>query len=136
MQITVHPRRHGEHDFTNDGDNQTFGSSPQARGTRSTTFFRALNLRFIPAGTGNTDSPQLVAADLPVHPRRHGEHEAAPGLAWAACGSSPQARGTLHDRQASRPVGRFIPAGTGNTGQCSQGAQVQPVHPRRHGEHS
>ncbi len=50
----VHPRRRGEHGYSDPLDKRLSGSSPQARGTRSTRFDFFQPTRFIPAGAGNT----------------------------------------------------------------------------------
>ena len=54
----------------------------------------------------------------------------------SACGSSPRARGTLHQLLAVLAGGRFIPASAGNTGGFSGGRPGAAVHPRERGEHS
>ena len=50
----VHPRRRGEHLCSRSQDGWMDGSSPQARGTRWRDHDRLAELRFIPAGAGNT----------------------------------------------------------------------------------
>ena len=50
------------------------GSSPQARGTRATSFPVDALYRFIPAGAGNTPFALTSAIAMAVHPRRRGEH--------------------------------------------------------------
>ena len=50
-------------------------------------------------------------------------------------GSSPWARGT-HLIEFFKPyLNRFIPVGTGNTIEATQGEERKAVHPRGHGEH-
>ena len=93
--IAVHPRRRGEHTVSNLASAAIDGSSPQARGTLFSLRCVARPARFIPAGAGNTPFDNALVIDLPVHPRRRGEHISAP---WVT------------DR-----VIRFIPAGAGNT---------------------
>ena len=90
----VHPRRRGEHALDVTGDDETIGSSPQARGTPHHMIRASWDGRFIPAGAGNTD-PRAVALRLQtVHPRRRGEHGSRSDPTRNAGGSSPQARGT------------------------------------------
>ena len=50
-------------------------------------------------------------------------------------GSSPLARGTLHERGLVRGGGRFIPARAGNTSAPGCWPSSSPVHPRSRGEH-
>ena len=136
MISPVHPRRHGEHNiiFLDAIDN--LGSSPQARGTHLLIRNNKQDVRFIPAGTGNTLPGEIVKPSHTVHPRRHGEHRADSILITRAFGSSPQARGTRGLRTLAALFHRFIPAGTGNTGFDENGLIGEPVHPRRHGEHT
>ena len=53
----------------------------------------------------------------------------------AANGSSPQVRGTQHIRLIPHQLGRFIPAGAGNTPVRHPVVCSDAVHPRRCGEH-
>ncbi len=50
----VYPRWRGEHVIRRAAAHVDLGLSPLARGTRRPEFFKALQLRFIPAGAGNT----------------------------------------------------------------------------------
>ena len=69
-------------------------SSPQARGTLSSSGGRVWLERFIPAGAGNTFEAPPPPPPPPVHPRRRGEHNQRPSSPKPDRGSSPQARGT------------------------------------------
>ena len=112
----VHPRMRGEHQRAVTDTNTAPGSSPHARGTRTSPGHADLLWRFIPACAGNTtatDQPRRIDT---VHPRMRGEHSAALADIPVDTGSSPHARGTLV------PVGR-------------KGVDI-PVHPRMRGEHS
>ena len=51
-------------------------------------------------------------------------------------GSSPRARGTRLRADDPVRLGRFIPAGAGNTPRRAAGGSVPPVHPRGRGEHA
>ena len=133
--VPVHPRRRGEHQLVRDLDHPTNGSSPQARGTPSTTPATRATRRFIPAGAGNTHRGANVDSTYTVHPRRRGEHPAVLRSAISAIGSSPQARGTLQYVGIYASLGRFIPAGAGNTSAVPRDCCVCAVHPRRRGEH-
>ena len=90
----VHPRRRGEHDEARDFGTTLIGSSPQARGTHNLFADDLVDLRFIPAGAGNTPHPGHRRASQPVHPRRRGEHSDRKSFSVLVNGSSPQARGT------------------------------------------
>ena len=111
------------------------GSSPQARGTPERDRVRRCVGRFIPAGAGNTAAHTSGVPTSAVHPRRRGEHSTASLLASAKYGSSPQARGTRHQRERPERPARFIPAGAGNTLTCTVCLESRSVHPRRRGEH-
>ncbi len=114
--MTVYPRRCGEHIQTAPRTNEFIGLSPQVRGTRVRHRGLGQNMRFIPAGAGNTG-------------RRYQEHRLIYGL-------SPQVRGTLTDLHGQAPGMRFIPAGAGNTDSSPKPSAVGSVYPRRCGEHS
>ena len=114
--MTVHPRRRGEHAEKSAGTWGVVGSSPQARGTPKLYTATMSRCRFIPAGAGNTQALHRNYEQMPVHPRRRGEHRLRGFLRVAFFGSSPQARGTPPDRVRVRGGRRFIPAGAGNTG--------------------
>ncbi len=132
---TVHPRRRGEHTLVYNSQNRVTGSSPQARGTLLDSNQKTEQMRFIPAGAGNTTCGSGVWATPSVHPRRRGEHCGRQSLAQRACGSSPQARGTQLSARRQLLPGRFIPAGAGNTPVDMVRDVGDAVHPRRRGEH-
>ena len=93
----------------------TSGSSPLARGTRP--------------------SPSAGGRPGAVHPRWRGEHRTSGIAVTHRRGSSPLARGTPERVLIGRNLGRFIPAGAGNT-EASNGAALRAsVHPRWRGEH-
>ena len=110
----VHPRRRGEHLEIPFTAFEPIGSSPQARGTHLIRV-GPFPTRFIPAGAGNTTARRSHAAAQTVHPRRRGEHAIVGCFIVGTGGSSPQARGTLDDRDHVPIAYRFIPAGAGNT---------------------
>ena len=90
--------------------------------------------RFIPAGTGNSDSSCPSYFMSTVHPRRYGELIAQKGDTGNTGGSSPQVRGTQIPFFAAHNTTRFIPAGTGNSAPILVVIKSLPVHPRRYGE--
>ena len=70
-----------------------------------------------------------------AHPRSRGEHFfKRPGGIFHA-GSSPLARGTLHERRRVRKLHRLIPARAGNTISMSKTPGGGLAHPRSRGEH-
>ena len=90
----VHPRGRGEHFEGLWAALADRGSSPRARGTRLRQHPEELDVRFIPAGAGNTSHPGPCRVHTAVHPRGRGEH-ALPALSSTdPDGSSPRARGT------------------------------------------
>ena len=131
----VHPRGCGEHANLRAELSNPNGSSPRVRGTRRRCGDALEDVRFIPAGAGNTrDIParRLLGA---VHPRGCGEHCIEHCGDPICAGSSPRVRGTLRGFRSRRAEARFIPAGAGNT--CRRDARLShsTVHPRGCGEH-
>ncbi len=114
--LPVHPRWRGEHPLSSLCGMTSAGSSPLARGTRLADIEFTADLRFIPAGAGNTGGVAHCLRLHPVHPRWRGEH--ATGLLIIV-----------------RSL-RFIPAGAGNTCRTDQPGAARPVHPRWRGEHA
>ena len=91
------------------------GSSPPARGTRTTRSRRC--------------------SVSTVHPRPRGEHRAWMLFKLGVDGSSPPARGTRSCHPRTTDQYRFIPARAGNTASTSASVMGAPVHPRPRGEH-
>jgi len=115
MRRPVHPRGRGEHDQRIDLNHRLIGSSPRARGTRSTSWELTGTRRFIPAGAGNTSVSAISRRSSAVHPRGRGEHFPVNFYGGDYYGSSPRARGTLTPPPCCVLSCRFIPAGAGNT---------------------
>ena len=132
----VHPRGRGEHKSAPNWDAVAVGSSPRARGTRLEPPFVGGQIRFIPAGAGNTPASATPASRWPVHPRGRGEHSHVSPLGVLSDGSSPRARGTLQAVLLRPLPHRFIPAGAGNTVVISTVSAPASVHPRGRGEHA
>ena len=132
---TVHPRGRGEHDVEELYIVEGIGSSPRARGTPRYNNNPALPARFIPAGAGNTARIGVGYPPTAVHPRGRGEHTSQRGIDLIKRGSSPRARGTPAGTAQWQALGRFIPAGAGNTSTAPVMVAVPPVHPRGRGEH-
>jgi len=91
--------------------------------------------RFIPAGAGNTSGDARKDFPAPVYPRWRGEHFAQKFSLKIVSGLSPLARGTPPYRKLQAVVGRFIPAGAGNTILLSRWLAPTAVYPRWRGEH-
>ncbi len=70
-----------------------------------------------------------------VYPRWRGEHFSALYPPDIKAGLSPLARGTRHTDSERLPMGRFIPAGAGNTPIASSQISGSSVYPRWRGEH-
>ena len=111
----VHPRSRGEHWRCRGAERSRSGSSPLARGTRTTGRTSASRVRFIPARAGNTVLESAVLNTASVHPRSRGEHSFSLVRMDPPPGSSPLARGTHSILETSDITRRFIPARAGNT---------------------
>ena len=112
------------------------GSSPHARGARST---RKKNLRargIIHACAGSTYHEWEAGREEEDHPRMRGEHFSTILNASSISGSSPHARGApiLDNRRGDAP--RIIPACAGSTRLNSLHYNGLKDHPRMRGEHS
>ncbi len=112
---SVYPRWRGEHYVENICNTRKNGLSPLARGTLTEPRPYVMQIRFIPAGAGNTPPCQEHQSRPTVYPRWRGEHTPPPFRLAVSCGLSPLARGTLSAPPALAPPARFIPAGAGNT---------------------
>ncbi len=113
--VAVYPRWRGEHDAKEIMMNRFGGLSPLARGTHEATSRFRTNLRFIPAGAGNTHEQTSAQNAVSVYPRWRGEHCVSHKLRSPTSGLSPLARGTRLHHPGGQPRYRFIPAGAGNT---------------------
>ena len=114
-QRPVHPRERGEHPVSTTCAPCSCGSSPRARGTRTAVAALHQHQRFIPASAENTCGFHPSPAEPPVHPQERGEHAPARHPQTLEDGSSPRARGTLHDQSRDGYAQRFIPTSAGNT---------------------
>ena len=130
----VHPRRCGEQSRNTIRLTTEGGSSPQVRGTDGATHPGRHQLRFIPAGAGNSSGLHVRQRGESVHPRRCGEQRAGYRPYGGGYGSSPQVRGTVHSTRRCSSTRRFIPAGAGNSTGSGCDSRAITVHPRRCGE--
>ena len=131
----VHPRWRGEHASGEPATLNVVGSSPLARGTHPRQQPGPRQIRFIPAGAGNTRLRASMARSRMVHPRWRGEHGSNVPDLIDEPGSSPLARGTHSHGPEPRQASRFIPAGAGNTQRHRVRQRQTAVHPRWRGEH-
>ena len=132
---TVYPRWRGEHRTVLGFLGDFGGLSPLARGTHISVINRDFRLRFIPAGAGNTAFIYAGVSLLSVYPRWRGEHPEIT-LNWlSVSGLSPLARGTPRLGVRVGIIGRFIPAGAGNTWSWWKPTVPVAVYPRWRGEH-
>ena len=113
--LPVYPRWRGEHFATRSKPPIRVGLSPLARGTRGQRPGWHPIFRFIPAGAGNTCRLTADAFALTVYPRWRGEHRFCRVYFKTGAGLSPLARGTRNIVALKEILGRFIPAGAGNT---------------------
>ena len=131
----AHPRSRGEHQAAAVVNNAPAGSSPLARGTRSSCRSLSVSFRLIPARAGNTAEAGTAIVGWTAHPRSRGEHRRRRLLCALASGSSPLARGTrVHLFLYDLPR-RLIPARAGNTFGLGSARPSLPAHPRSRGEH-
>ena len=112
-----------------------WGSSPLARGTRCDFVFSEANDGLIPARAGNTLFLSPQGLEGRAHPRSRGEHQSQPHQLGGVPGSSPLARGTLHEHCDCIVVPGLIPARAGNTVNCLALSLIHEAHPRSRGEH-
>ncbi|EGJ06281.1 hypothetical protein SSJG_02329 [Escherichia coli D9] len=135
VSLPVYPRWRGEHIIRKSIYILSVGLSPLARGTHIEIKNPIRQVRFIPAGAGNTENTRRMAGSLTVYPRWRGEHTPNRAAQYAGGGLSPLARGT--QRRSSTPFcsARFIPAGAGNTPGSMSPSSNASVYPRWRGEH-
>ncbi len=115
VKRTVYPRWRGEHCRSARPAHSARGLSPLARGTQQSGEFRFRNIRFIPAGAGNTTRKLAGLPATSVYPRWRGEHVSSAAVSNIFSGLSPLARGTRFRPGDNTKITRFIPAGAGNT---------------------
>ena len=132
--VEVHPRVHGELITVGASVRTSAGSSPRTRGTLPASASSICGPWFIPAYTGNSGDRVITYGLVEVHPRVHGELRCTADHAYHHGGSSPRTRGTPHNSKRPLPLGRFIPAYTGNSASAPDSHMGFTVHPRVHGE--
>ena len=133
---TVHPRERGEQFLISAPSSLSSGSSPRARGTDHEHAVGRHCHRFIPASAGNSCFDCRRSRAPPVHPRERGEQDVADPTTNTDIGSSPRARGTVHEGGHPNGLRRFIPASAGNRPSRIPLNRLTTVHPRERGEQS
>ncbi len=135
IRKAVYPRWRGEHFALRLGVLKISGLSPLARGTHYAGILADGDLRFIPAGAGNTESGGPLSCSGSVYPRWRGEHIWPRLRQNVHRGLSPLARGTHSPKETNTNHVRFIPAGAGNTSSFIPSPNPFSVYPRWRGEH-
>ena len=133
--IAVHPRMRGEHGQIYGLNEEDYGPSPHARGTRQARCVGQVPRRSIPACAGNTPRQTWWSGTGTVHPRMRGEHASPLSGSALSSGPSPHARGTPAHAPAGTTGQRSIPACAGNTPNHQPMPDPRTVHPRMRGEH-
>ena len=111
-----HPRMRGEHFTVPDTASYFSGSSPHARGARGRAGVDGVDHGIIPACAGSTSSSGKLTEASGDHPRMRGEHSTVMESVSTQMGSSPHARGALHDEVGNgRAAAGIIPACAGST---------------------
>ena len=112
------------------------GLFPRMRGTHLRRDSAAGDVRFIPAGAGNTSAASTTSSRSTAYPRWRGEHSHTVRDSSSALGLSPLARGTPQWVITELVILRFIPAGAWNTSLENASSAAYPVYPRWRGEHA
>ena len=94
-EVAVYPRGCGELYMSLLNLAFDYGLSPWVRGTRSPSFKKSFEYRFIPVGAGNSLSASALAVASAVYPRGCGELLIIRPRQSAENGLSPWVRGTL-----------------------------------------
>ena len=113
--VPVYPRWRGELDWLSGCVTRAVGLSPLARGTLTEPRPYVMQIRFIPAGAGNSRRRRSGWPSPAVYPRWRGELSAPGRCIFWDSGLSPLARGTLMQPVHQWRERRFIPAGAGNS---------------------
>ena len=111
---TVHPHACGEQSMIMCGSSGNSGSSPRMWGTVVAVISPRSTERFIPTHVGNSITPSVAVAKLPVHPHACGEQFVISLNLKRRHGSSPRMWGTVHPDRRSASSRRFIPTHVGN----------------------
>ena len=131
-----HPRVRGENGQPHLSGKPHDGTSPRARGKHRSQSRFDVSVRNIPACAGKTIINQVSSDKATEHPRVRGENLFAKAWLHTHQGTSPRARGKLHDERF-HPVDRGnIPACAGKTAHQVLCGFATEEHPRVRGENS
>ena len=131
-----HPRSRGVYFYVVQSGENTWGSSPLARGLRVVVRPGGHVAGIIPARAGFTHLPGATRRRLWDHPRSRGVYLSIPRLNSLSSGSSPLARGLLGVDVGCRTGGRIIRARAGFTSCATAIARRSEDHPRSRGVYS
>ena len=131
-----HPRSRGV--YMNEIEEITWetGSSPLARGLLHSRSAPTLIPGIIPARAGFTMGVVGSLGGVEDHPRSRGVYTCAWSSTCFFSGSSPLARGLLHERYRDGDERRIIPARAGFTARARAGSRLHRDHPRSRGVYS
>ncbi len=110
------------------------GSAPRVRGTLARGRAVIVGDRFSPAGAGNSGAARPRARPRAVQPRGCGELSPGSAPEPPVVGSAPRVRGTLVVELSREELGRFSPAGAGNSQPVATRTCSAAVQPRGCGE--
>ena len=130
----VYPRWRGELLKIEPPGRAAIGLSPLARGTLELLMLSKYQLRFIPAGAGNSANNRPLLDPTTVYPRWRGELAENSQNNAITAGLSPLARGTQQQQYFPQCCQRFIPAGAGNSDTLNGALSSLSVYPRWRGE--
>ena len=128
-----HPRSRGVYDPLTGDVLGRGGSSPLARGLLTTDYRKGLIIGIIPARAGFTFRPGSRPGRDGDHPRSRGVYGWPAGRPGEFRGSSPLARGLLHETIKFGRRARIIPARAGFTRRPEGQADHPRDHPRSRG---
>ena len=128
-----HPRSRGVYLIPPDTRAASRGSSPLARGLPPSPGPWGWRRRIIPARAGFTPYGKAVKHHDADHPRSRGVYSGPGSRLARSCGSSPLARGLLHERIHRDADKGIIPARAGFTSIRSRTISRPRDHPRSRG---
>ena len=134
LEPSEHPRSRGENADSRFERNEALGTSPLARGKRTTATTTNASCWNIPARAGKTATIKSLTPHNREHPRSRGENRVLPVPAGTVTGTSPLARGKLSANIQLVGNLRNIPARAGKTPTGQATAHHHSEHPRSRGE--